>query len=161
MAESKTRNQLLTKVNEIYHWLDWQISESADLAGQCSACGACCDFDAFDHRLFVTPPELMYLAANLGTKNIKAMHTSRCPYNVDGKCSVYEYRFVGCRIFCCKANKDFQNTLSESALKKLKSLCTELNISYRYTDLATALNGAARHLNDFANSQYLSIGRGT
>jgi hypothetical protein len=152
VTESKTYNQLLTKVNEIYHWLDSQISESADLAGQCRACGACCDFDVFDHRLFVTLPELMYLAANLGVENIKTMHTRRCPYNVDGKCSVYEYRFVGCRIFYCKANKEAQNTLSETVMKKLKFLCEELDIPYRYTNLATALNGAAKYLNDFTNS---------
>ena len=143
VAELRTRSQLLAKVAEIYGWLDSQIRESANLAGQCNACGTCCDYDVFDHRLFITPPELMYLAANLGAENIKAMRTSRCPYNIDSKCTIYKYRFAGCRIFCCKANQDFQSTLSESTLKKLKSLCTQLHIPYRYSDLATALNGFA------------------
>jgi len=79
-----------------------------------------------DHHLFVTPPELMYLTANLGVENIKSMPTNRplggkCPYNIEGKCTVYEYRFAACRIFCCDADADFQSELSESALKKLKS----------------------------------------
>ena len=133
-------SRLLDRVAEIYKWLDLQISKSADSAGKCNACGDCCDFDTFGHHLFVTSPEIMYLAANLGDENMKEMRTSRCPYNIDGKCSVYEYRFAGCRIFCCNADADFQSRLSESALEKLKSLCKEFQIPYRYTDLVSALN---------------------
>ena len=145
---SKTDNQLLNGVAEIYNWLDLQIRDYSDLAGTCDACGRCCDFNGpasdceqgFDHQLFVTLPELMYLAANLGAENLKPMPTSRCPFNIGGKCTVYEYRFAGCRIFCCNADADFQSRLSESALKKLKSICTEFQIPYRYTELAAALN---------------------
>ena len=53
----------------------------------------------------------------------------------------YEYRFVGCRIFCCKADADFQSCLTEDVLEKLKSLCIEFEIPYVYRDLASALNG--------------------
>jgi Fe-S-cluster containining protein len=157
VAGCRTNKRLLEKVAEIYTWLNAQIRDNNKLTGQCKACGKCCDFgnpdqgpapafeQGFDHRLFVTPPELMYLttgqqAANLGAENIKLMPTNRCPYNIDGKCTVYEYRFASCRIFYCKADVDFQGELSESALKKLKSLCTEFQIPYHYTDLATALN---------------------
>ena len=150
-------NQLLKRVAGIYEWLDQQVRDNSDLAGMCDVCGKCCDFDTpapaaerepaaeqgFDHRLFVTPPELMYLAANLGDEKLKAMPTSRCPYNINGKCTVYEYRFAGCRIFCCNGDVDFQNRLSESTLKKLKLICTEFKIPYHYTDLATALNSFA------------------
>lgn len=149
VAGCGTNKRLLGKVAEIYTWLNAQIRDNDLLTGQCKACGKCCDFDKFDHHLFVTPPELMYLttgqqAANLGAENIKSMPTNRCPYNIDGKCTVYEYRFAACRIFCCDADADFQSELSESALKKLKSLCTEFQIPYRYTDLATALNTKTR-----------------
>jgi len=140
VVEIKAITQFLSKVAEIYDWLDSQISQHSDLAGNCNACGRCCDFDCFEHRLFVTPPEIIYLAANLGAESIKPMPTSRCPYNIDGKCSIYEYRFTGCRIFCCKANQDFQSKLSESVLKRFKSLCTQFDIPYRYSDLVTALN---------------------
>ena len=140
VAEIKTTNRLLKQVAEVYDWLDSQIRESTDLAGRCDACGKCCDFDDFDHRLFVTTPELLYLAANLGAERVKRMSTNRCPYNVADKCSVYKYRFAGCRVFCCKADKDFQSRLSESALDKFKSLCKEYRVPYRYADLATALN---------------------
>ena len=140
VAGGKANTLLLQRIAEIYDWLDLQISSHSDLAGRCDACGRCCDFEGFDHRLFVTTPELMYLAANVGSENIKPMLTSRCPYQTNDRCTIYEYRFAGCRIFCCKADKDFQSSLSGSAIKKFKLLCTEFQIPYRYTDLATALS---------------------
>jgi len=133
-------SRLLKRVAEIYDWLDVQVRRRSDLAGACKSCGNCCDFDGFDHRLFITPPELIYLAAHCACENIKPMPGSRCPYNVDGKCGIYEYRFAGCRIFCCNGDPDFQSGLSEAALGRLKSLCTEFQVPYRYTDLTTALN---------------------
>jgi hypothetical protein len=87
----------------------------------------------------------MYLAANIGAENMKVMPDSRCPYNVDGKCTIYTYRFAGCRIFSCKGDADFQSGLSESALKKFKSICTEFEIPYRYSDLESALNDFASY----------------
>lgn len=143
VAEPKSKNQICERVAEIYHWLDSQISGSAGPAGVCEACGKCCDFESFEHRLFITAPELMYLAESPGVSGLKPMTTSRCPYNIDGKCTIYGYRFAGCRIFCCRGNKDFQNGLSESALKKFKSLCTDFQIPYRYAELAAALNNFA------------------
>lgn len=140
VAGTRSQKQLLNKVAEIYDWLDEQIRLSDDLIGRCDSCGKCCDFGTFDHRLFVTLPELIYLAANLGGEDIKPMPDGLCPYHLVCTCTVYEYRFAGCRIFSCKGNADFQSRLSESVLKKLKSLCTEFQIPYRYTDLATALN---------------------
>ncbi len=136
------QQQLLKRVAKIYNWLDSEIRKSGSLAGQCDTCGKCCDFESFDHRLFVTTPELIYLAVTLGDGSIKPMPASRCPYNIGGKCQVYEHRFAGCRIFCCKADAHFQSRLSESAVAKFKSTCMEFQIPYRYSDLATALNGS-------------------
>ena len=140
VAGCGVNNRLLEKIVEIYDWLDAQIRENAGMAGRCNICGKCCNFDSYDHHLFVTQPEVMYLTAKLGSENIKPMTDGICPYNVDGKCTVYEHRFAACRIFCCNGDTDFQSGLSESALEKLKSICTEFQIPYRYTNLATALN---------------------
>ncbi len=136
-------SQVLQRVVRVYEWLDMQLHQAGDLAGTCDICGKCCDFDSFDHRLFVTSPELIYLTANLPCEKLRPMTTGRCPYNIADKCTVYEHRFAGCRIFCCKGDKDFQSRLSESALKEFKSICTEFGIPYRYADLATALNSIA------------------
>jgi hypothetical protein len=140
VAGQRIDARLLEKVAEVYSWLESQIGRDCNLAGTCNTCGDCCDFSAFDHRLFVTVPELIYLAAKLGAENIRAMPSGRCPYNVDGKCGVHEHRFAGCRIFCCNGDADFQSELGESALSRFKSICTEFEIPYRYLDLATGLN---------------------
>jgi hypothetical protein len=73
----------------------------------------------------------MYLAAKLGGEKTEPMNAGRCPYNIAGKCSIYEYRFAGCRIL---------SGLSESAVQKFKSACTELGVRYEYLHLPTALN---------------------
>ncbi len=140
VAGQRIDDRLLEKVAEVYARLELQISHSGKLAGDCEACGDCCDFRKFDHRLFVTPPELIYLKEKLGSENIKAMPSGRCPYNIDGRCSIHKHRFAGCRIFYCKGDADFQSRLSESVLNRFKSICTDFKIPYRYLDLATALN---------------------
>ncbi len=139
--DAEQKNGLPKRVAEVYDWLDLQIRRNSDLSGKCETCGRCCDFAKFDHRLFVTTPELLYLAANLGDKNVKPMAGDRCPYNTDGKCTIYEYRFAGCRTFCCKGDADFQSDISESAVKKFKSICEDFQVPYRYSDLPSALNG--------------------
>ena len=134
-----TNSKIADAVAEVYDWID---SQTGQAPAQCEACGRCCDFENYDHRLFVTGAELAYFGFKLQPDKIKAMPTGRCPYNLQGKCAVYPYRFGGCRIFFCKADKDFQSKLSEDSLKKFKSICEEFNLPYRYTDLAATLNNA-------------------
>ncbi|MFC1677849.1 hypothetical protein ACFL3G_12420 [Planctomycetota bacterium] len=131
----KADNNLLKKVADLYNWIDSQPPKN----NQCAACGKCCNFDAYDHRLYITPPELIYFRANV--PNQKPMHTGKCPYNIEDKCSVYKYRFAGCRIFCCKTDPDAQSQLTETTLKKLKEICIEEKIPYKYIQLPNALIG--------------------
>jgi len=56
VAGPETNRRLLERVAEVYKWLDLQVRSGADMAGACRSCGDCCDFDRFDHRLFITPP---------------------------------------------------------------------------------------------------------
>lgn len=151
---------ICSEVKQIYDWLDSNIKS---LNNQCAACGKCCCFESFDHKLFVTTPELLYFSKNV--KNLKPMLTQTplearrqrrltaakggppltgqtCPYLEGDKCTVRNYRFAGCRIFFCKADKDLQNKLSEETIGKFKALCDKSNFPYRYVDLATALNSS-------------------
>jgi len=136
---AKTR-VIVRKVAEIYNWIDSQICQNPQLAGTCDACGKCCDFEAFGHRLFVTTPELIYLTAMLHVEKPKTTTAEKCPYHRDGKCTVYKHRFAGCRIFYCKGDVDLQSRLSEATLTMLKSISEEFNIPYSYRPLAAALN---------------------
>ena len=135
--------RIVERVEALYHQLERELARSCELAGSCSACGKCCDFETYDHRLFVTPPELVYLAVGLGSDGFPKMTTGRCPYNVTSKCTVHKHRFAGCRIFCCTGDADFQSDLTERILTEFKAICTEFEIPYRYMDLPTALNSPA------------------
>ena len=138
MVAEKT--ELIKEISGLYNWLDKEISDHAEYTKLCNICGKCCDFENFGHLLFVTIPEILYLCENLGVQKLNSMNTSRCPYNINGKCTVYEYRFTGCRIFCCRGDSTFQGRLSESVISKIKSICTRLEIPYRYMPLKLALN---------------------
>jgi len=132
----KAKLQIIEAVGAIYRW----VEEQASVLGQsCWACGDCCDFERFGHRLYVTTPELMYFQHFAGPE-IKTMTAGVCPYRIDGKCSVYPYRFSGCRIFACEGNTEQQNLLSEQTIRKFKTICTDHEIPYQYVYLKTGLD---------------------
>jgi Fe-S-cluster containining protein len=130
---------MIDRVRQIYDQIDTAKRNSTALAGKCSACGKCCSFESFGHRLYITPPELDYLAFHIGKENIRPMKNGCCPFNENGKCSVYDYRFASCRIFCCTGDKNFQSQLIESALADLKQLCVEFELPYNYRQLTEVL----------------------
>ena len=132
---NNTDRKICDEVKKNYDWLDSNIKSSNN---QCDACGKCCNFDSFGHKLFITSPELLYFRQNI--KNLNPMLKQQCPYLENGKCSARNHRFAGCRIFFCKSDKDMQNRLSEESIEKFKSLCDKFDFPYRYIDLATALN---------------------
>jgi len=131
--------RLVEEVAAIYEWIEARKQQDPARAGRCQACGACCDFAAYEHRLFVTPPELISLAARLGARELRQMTDGRCPYQQGAACTVHEQRFAGCRIFGCGGNPESQSEWSEEALRRLKALCEEFGVPYRYQDLAAAL----------------------
>ena len=139
VGKPERHGRVLEQVATLYDWIEAQAKQDPARAGRCQACGRCCDFPAYDHRLFVTPPELAYLAARLGTRKLRAMTTGRCPYQQGTVCTVHEHRFAACRIFCCAGDPDFLSVLSEKVLKQLKALCEEFQVPYRYQDLRAAL----------------------
>ena len=63
-----------------------------------------------------------------------------CPYRMDGKCTVYPYRFSGCRIFSCKGDTEKENALCEQVISKLKTLCDKHRIPYDYLYLQAGLH---------------------
>lgn len=140
----ETDSQIIKDVGDIYTWLDKQL---AAIDRSCRACGDCCDFEAFGHRLYVTTPELMHFKHSMSLDLIKRgqeplildMPGGVCPYRVDGRCSVYPYRFSGCRIFTCGGDSEQENQLCEQAIGKFKALCMTHEIPYRYVYLKAGL----------------------
>jgi Fe-S-cluster containining protein len=136
--DNSTKQKLCEAVSEIYQHLDKQL----DAAGQaCKACGNCCDFESFGHRLYITTPELFYFKNKLKENNlpILPMADGVCPYRKDQRCTVYSWRFSGCRIFSCSGDADLQSRLSEESITLFKTLCILYGLEYRYLDLKSGL----------------------
>ena len=131
----ENQSQLISDVQAVYQWLEEQL---AGLDQSCRACGDCCDFESFGHLLYVTTPELLYFQHSMGPQ-IRQMKAGVCPYRIDGKCSVYPYRFSGCRIFSCKGDEEKENAVCELAVSKFKALCNEYGVVYQYVYLKDGL----------------------
>ena len=135
MERLNAPSQIIREVDAVYQWLNEQL---AKMDSSCQACGDCCDFESFGHKLYVTTPELQYFQHHLGP-DIKAMPTDVCPYRMDGKCTVYPYRVSGCGIFSCSGDTEKENTLCEQAISKFKILCDKHRIPYHYVYLQIGL----------------------
>lgn len=131
---------LYLEIASLYTWIDQALASHTDQAGQCSACGQCCDFISYGHRLYVTDAEMRYFTHMIGHDHIRTMSSNQCPYMIDNRCSVHKIRFSGCRIFCCQGDQSYQNDLSEQVITKLKYLSDEHAIPYLYRDLRESLN---------------------
>jgi hypothetical protein len=79
MIKNEKSIKICSEVKKIYDWLDSNIK---NFNPQCTACGKCCDFGTFGHKLFITTPELLYFYKNV--KNFKPMATQSCPYLENG-----------------------------------------------------------------------------
>jgi hypothetical protein len=133
-------DHVVEAVTRLYAWIDEQVAAAVDPRTDCHACGRCCDFAGYDHQLYVTTPEWLYFREKQGAADLRPMTADTCPYLEEGRCTVHAHRFAGCRIFGCRRSEALHSRLTETALKRLKSLCTEQGLPYRYADLATALN---------------------
>lgn len=140
----------ITAVEDVYRQIDdtvasWMAASDRDSLDRhtrslCHACGRCCDFDSYGHKLFVTSAEIAYLAAMVGWENVLRMSGGECPYHLRGECTIHAHRFAGCRIFYCKGDPQAQSALSEWVSSRFKAICQETGTEYMYADLRTALN---------------------
>ncbi|MFH1370174.1 MAG: hypothetical protein ABII09_02645 [Planctomycetota bacterium] len=70
--------EVIRQVEEIYNWLDEQLAAKFT----CDACGKCCDFESYDHRLYVTTPEMLFFIDKVGTQTFKySVERSNCHFD--------------------------------------------------------------------------------
>ena len=145
MNKNETKNKggpaenlppILQEVQQVYDWLGEQIQA---MKPSCRACGTCCDFDAYGHRLYITTPEMLYFLHTI-EKEMRFMTDGVCPYREGGRCGAYACRFAACRIFYCTGDTRRQHELSELAVQRFKQICVQNELSYRYIDLKHALS---------------------
>lgn len=107
----------------------------------CLASGACCHFDAFDHRLYATGLEAALCAQICAEEghgiDLKDLATARtaggCPWQTGRLCTARAGRPVGCRVFYCDPRaSEWVPELAEWAHGAIKELHQELGVPYVY-----------------------------
>ena len=133
--------RFLSAMRDFYDRLDERIAAHDPV---CHRRGDCCRFDAFDHRLYVTPAELACFVGTVETEPA-ASDVAACPYQVGGLCRARHARPTGCRVFFCEsAGAGWQESLTESALTELRRLHRRFDLPYAYVEWLCALRAGRR-----------------
>ena len=111
--------------------------ETAIINPKCKSCGRCCDFQSFDHQLWLTQFELALIIEESGLR--RPVNGGVCPYQEDGLCTAYASRALGCRVFSCEANSTDSQELHERFLSRIRKLAEENGIDLYYGELLTSL----------------------
>ncbi len=124
-------------VGPVYAALDARV---ASRNPRCINRGACCRFDSFGHKLFVTPVELAYFLANRDVPAPGEIDAGSCPYHSQGLCTTRAGRPIGCRIFFCEVeSQGWQPEESEATLREIKELHDRFSVPYIYVEWLAAL----------------------
>jgi Fe-S-cluster containining protein len=128
----------------------------------CLASGACCRFEEYGHRMYLSGLEAAFVAARIdAARAARAANPLRilevddarargdCPYLVRGLCGEHEERPLGCRIFFCDKGADgraadWQSELYEETHRATIALHERLGVPYRYLEWREALGLLAR-----------------
>jgi Fe-S-cluster containining protein len=109
----------------------------------CSASGACCHFDAYGHRLYVTTLELAAFVRDL---QVQPTNTDRggCPFQLDRLCNAHAARPFGCRIYYCDPTAQlWQQEQYELFHARIKALHETTGTPYFYVEWRAALLSAS------------------
>lgn len=98
----KGRTENNPDITKIYKELE---AELASINPGCDACGTCCHFDTFDHVLYASTIETDYILKNVDVPPFDP-DQGTCPFLINNKCTIREYRTLGCRVFFC--NPDYK-----------------------------------------------------
>lgn len=130
ILEASRDARMIDAVRALYEDLDARIAAEHPT---CWNRGDCCQFDAYDHRLYVTPLEVAYYLAMGPPASVG--EPGCCPHAKAGECTARDRRFVGCRIFFCDPSaQDWQGPMTETFLKRLKALHERFDVPYCYVD---------------------------
>lgn len=124
--------EFLSAMGDFYARLEKRI---ADHHPVCRQCGACCRFDDFGHKLYVTPAEVAFFLGTVAVEPAVERDPAACPYWIGGLCWARHSRPMGCRVFFCEsAGLGWQEDLTESALADLRTLHESVNLPYAYVE---------------------------
>jgi len=136
-------------LRKLYNDLDDAV---ASRGPTCWISGRCCQFDTFDHLLYVTGLEVAWVMRQLDDARRDALRraplpsTDACPFQHDKLCGIRAIRPLGCRVFFCDPNAQaWQNPLYEQFLTRLRQLHDEHGVEYRYMEWRGGLKSAREH----------------
>jgi len=159
VRDASERLDVSESIARVYEDLQQQIDRRKPV---CDASGACCHFDAYGHRLYVTTLELAAFVAGYRAKQLsdaRRVNTTRpdgrslsnlilrassdpggCTFQVDGLCGVHDIRPFGCRIFFCDPTAaQWQQDAYELFHARLKQEHARLGVPYFYVEWRQAL----------------------
>ena len=123
----------------------------------CLASGACCRFEEYGHRMYLSGLEAAFVVARIdAARRLRAANPLRvlevrdsrargdCPYLRNGLCGEHEERPLGCRIFFCDKGADgrgaeWQSELYEEMHRDTIALHERLGMPYRYLEWRESL----------------------
>ena len=112
-------------------------ADAATTSNTCRACGQCCHFEEFGHRLYVSTGELALLTA---VEPPGPCRPGRCPYQVGSRCTARQRRSLGCRVFFCdEAGGETSAELYEKHHGQIRRLHARSRMDYHYVELTAAL----------------------
>jgi Fe-S-cluster containining protein len=127
----------LAAVEACYADLDRRIAARQPV---CTNRGACCKFESYGHRLYVSAAELAYFVGLLSGPLWAPPDRSACPYQQEGRCTVRGARPAGCRIYFCDADaQHWQPDQTEESLRELAAIGDKWNLPYAYVEWTEAL----------------------
>jgi Fe-S-cluster containining protein len=127
------KEKLYQELQSIYDELEQTLET---IPRPCQACGACCQFSSAEHRLYGSGLELANLLDH--HPHLDPAKEDRCPYQIEGKCTVRTNRLIGCRTYYrLHENKDrvLAEEAYEVALAKVKRLHLREGIPWEYRDI--------------------------
>lgn len=112
----------------------------ATVRPRCDASGACCRFEAYGHRLFITTIEMAAFTRSVRVAADPTWDGTGCPYQKVGRCDAHDARPFGCRVyFCDESTTDWQQRQYERMHDRLRSLHDRLGVPYLYVEWREAL----------------------
>lgn len=121
---------------QIYNKLDLELSK---INPGCDSCGSCCHFDTFGHKLYASTIETNYILDNVDVPPFDPKQ-GICPFLVEKKCTIREYRTLGCRVFFC--NPDYKETsyeIYDEYYKMIKELAVRKKTEWHYAPMLDLL----------------------
>src|SRR5579871_5809707 len=136
-----TMNELHRRVSEIYAQADAAVAAAGPV---CVASGRCCRFAEYGHTLFLSNLEADVLLAAAPAYQAP-VSSAFCPFQVENLCTAREPRPLGCRVYFCDPNyQDASHAITETFLRRLKTLADGFGVPWRYAPLHVFLNEAER-----------------